>query len=277
MATFEAFNRQKACRHGQMLYNIHDSYIGRSLDLYGEYSEGEVAIFRQLVQPGNVVVDAGANIGAHTVVLAQLVGPTGGMLAFEPQRILYQTLCANLALNSIPNVFCFNSALGAAPGSVIIPSFNYLKEGNFGGLALGEYQAGEPVPVLTLDSYKLTRCDFLKADVEGMEQQVLLGASNTIARLRPILYVENDKVDKQVALVRSIDAMGYCMYWHLPYYFNPENFFNNQENVFSDLVSMNMLCLPKERRQNVEGLTPVQILPDEPRSPIALPGTPTAT
>ena len=53
------------------------------------------------IQPGDVVIEVGANIGPHTVFLAQHVGPQGLVLAFEPQRILFQTLCANLALNSI--------------------------------------------------------------------------------------------------------------------------------------------------------------------------------
>ncbi len=244
-----------------MLYNINDTYIGRSLDLYGEYSEGEVELFRQLIQPGQVVVEAGANIGSHTIALAQQVGPNGLVIAFEPQRILFQTLCANLALNSIPNVYCFNNAVGATPGSVLIPHFNYWKEGNFGGVSLGEYQSGEPVPVVTLDSCNLPRCNLLKADVEGMEQQVLQGAAGLIARLKPILYVENDRKDKQPSLIRYIDSLGYNMYWHTPLYFSPTNFLGNQENVFPNIASMNMLCLPKELPQNVAGLEPVRVPP----------------
>ena len=43
------FNRQKNCRRGTMLYNFHDRYIGRALDLYGEFSEGEIDMFVQMV------------------------------------------------------------------------------------------------------------------------------------------------------------------------------------------------------------------------------------
>ena len=264
MATFEAFNRQKACRHGQMLYNFHDTYVGRSLDLYGEYSEGEVELFRQILQPGQFVVEAGANIGAHTVFLAQHVGPSGAVMAFEPQRLVFQTLCANLALNNIPNVICFNNALGAEPGSARVPLINYWRESNFGAFALGGYQEGEQVPVVTLDSLKLARCNFLKADVEGMELQVLQGATDLIARLKPIIYVENDKSGKQLPLIRHVDGLGYRMYWHKPFYFNPTNFFGNQHDVFPQIVSLNMLCVPEELPLNVPGLEQVQIPPEEP-------------
>src|SRR6478672_202977 len=122
-----------------MLYNIHDMYIGRSLDLYGEYSEGEVEVFRQIVQPGHVVVEVGANLGAHTVFLSQQVGQKGVVVAFEPQRIVYQTLCANLALNNLPNVFALQQAAGSRPGGIKIPPVDYWHENNFGGLALGSW------------------------------------------------------------------------------------------------------------------------------------------
>jgi FkbM family methyltransferase len=247
-----------------MLYNFRDTYVGRSLDLYGEYSEGEVELLRQVLQPGQFVVEAGANIGAHTVFLAQHVGPGGAVMAFEPQRLMFQTLCANLALNSIPNVICFNSALGAESGSARVPLINYWRESNFGAFELPGHQVGEQVAVITLDSLNLARCNLLKADVEGMELQVLQGATNLIARLKPILYVENDKSGKQLSLIRYIDALGYRMYWHLPFYFNPTNFFGNQHDIFPELVSLNMLCLPKDSPRTVTGLEQVQIPPEEP-------------
>src|SRR3954467_11045049 len=95
------FNRLKSCRHGKMLYNVNDMYVGRSLDLYGEFSQGEVELFAKIVRSGDVVLDVGANIGAHTLFFAQSTAPLGGVIAFEPQRLVFQTLCANMAINSI--------------------------------------------------------------------------------------------------------------------------------------------------------------------------------
>ena len=71
------FNILKTCRHGLMVYNRNDAYIGRSLDLYGEFSQGETELFQQVVGIGDVVIEVGANIGAHTLRLAQLAGPGG--------------------------------------------------------------------------------------------------------------------------------------------------------------------------------------------------------
>jgi FkbM family methyltransferase len=255
---YQPFNRQKTCRYGEMLYNFNDIQVGRSLDLYGEYCEAVVELFRNFVHPGQIVVEVGSNIGAHTAFLAQQVGRKGAIVAFEPQRLVYQTLCANLALNHISNVHCFQYALGAERGSVVVPPLDYWAPGDFGSLSLGGHQQGERVEVLTLDSFQLNHCHFLKIAVEGMEEKVLRGADNLISRARPILYVENDKSENSLSLVRYIDSLGYTMYWHKPEFFNPANFFNNPENVFPTDCSANMLCIHREANLTVQGLAEVQ-------------------
>ena len=244
-----------------MLYNMHDVYIGKSLDLYGEFSQGEILVFEQFLKPGMVIVEVGANIGAHTVFLAQAVGPCGRVLAFEPQRIVYQTLCANLALNSITNVDCRHAAVGEAPGQLLVPQLDYTQDNNFGGIELGANQSGEQVLAVNLDSFGLTQCNLLKIDVEGMETNVLEGARSTIARCQPLIYVENDRADRSAMLIRMIDSMGYHMFWHLPRLFNPDNFNRNPVNVFGDIVSINMICCTKAGSCNVSGFPPVEVPP----------------
>ena len=86
------FNSQKACRHGQMLYNVHDTYIGRSLDLYGEFSEGEIELFRQFVKPG----DRGArrrrqHRHAHAVLLPGRSGQPAACSPSSRSAIVFQT------------------------------------------------------------------------------------------------------------------------------------------------------------------------------------------
>eukprot|EP01026_Neomeris_dumetosa_P069058 TRINITY_DN68049_c0_g1_i8.p2 TRINITY_DN68049_c0_g1~~TRINITY_DN68049_c0_g1_i8.p2 ORF type:complete len:104 (-),score=4.20 TRINITY_DN68049_c0_g1_i8:1-312(-) len=71
------WNVVKNTRHGVMMFNKNDLYVGRSLDLYGEYGEGQTEIMRQMVKPRDVVVDVGAFIGTMTLFLAQAVGPAG--------------------------------------------------------------------------------------------------------------------------------------------------------------------------------------------------------
>ena len=61
----EKFNIVRQCRHGLMVFNRHDQFIGKALKVYGEYSEGEYDVFSQVVKPGDTVIEAGANLGIH--------------------------------------------------------------------------------------------------------------------------------------------------------------------------------------------------------------------
>ena len=259
MSEFPAFNRLRNCRHGQMLYNVNDAYIGRSLDLYGEFSEGEADLFRQMTRPGHVAVEVGANIGAHTVLLARQVGPAGRVIAFEPQRVVFQTLCANVALNSLTNVDCQQQAVGEQAGTLLVPPLNYTQQNNFGGLALGGFADGEPVPVVTLDSLNLPRLNVLKIDVEGMERAVIAGAVETLDRCRPILYVENDRADRSAELIQLLDSLEYNLYWHCPPLFNPHNFAGNSSNVFGQIISKNMVGVHRSVPQKLDGFEPVRV------------------
>jgi FkbM family methyltransferase len=251
------FNRLARTRHGPLVYNRHDAYIGKSLAELGQFSEGENELFRQIVRAGGTVVEAGANIGAHTIALAHLVGPAGVVHAIEPQRVVFQTLCGNVALNSLTNVQCHYAAVGDQAGTIVVPTFDFNKPNNFGGLSLGQHESGERVRQITIDSLGLARCDFLKIDVEGMELAAVRGASATLERLRPILYVENDREQHSAALIEALLALGYKLFWHLPRYFESANYYGNPNNVFGNLASINMLGVHSSVATDIHGLTPI--------------------
>lgn len=258
--------RTKRCRHGLMLFNANDKYVGRSLNLYGEFSEGEIEIFEQVLRPGMVACDIGANIGSHTVFMSKVVGPEGVIVAFEPQRIVFQNLCANLALNAIENVHAYHSAAGQRAGKSRVPVIRYDLPENFGGVTIGSHHKGELVEVTPLDELPFNNCHFIKIDVEGMEIEVLKGANDTIKKFRPVIYVENDRPNNSQELIECLFAADYRLYWHLPCLFNLENFFKNSDNVFGDLISINMLGVPKEKNTKVDDLEEITSLsfPDIP-------------
>jgi len=256
--------RMKACRHGTMLYNTHDVYIGRSFDLYGEYAESEMAFLTHFVKPGQIVMDVGANIGAHTIFFAQTVGPQGRVVAFEPQRPVFQTLCANVALNALNNVVTFHAGAGEVQGATTVPLPNYNDTGNFGGVSLAGQQGGESVQVMALDQIGLPALALIKIDVEGMELAVLKGAAQTISKHMPVLYVENDRKDKSPELIEHIFGLGYRAYWHIAPLFNANNMFTNAENVFANTASLNMLCLPAKAPQDIKGLQEISSVDEFP-------------
>jgi len=246
--------RVKTCRHGPMAYHVGDTYIGRAFDLYGEYAEAEAVFLAQLLKPGMAALDIGANIGALSIFMANAVGPRGAVLAMEPQRQVFQLLCANVALNALGNVYTYHAAAGVSEGTILVPRVDYAKGGNFGGVSLIGTEKGEPVPCRTIDGLALGRCDLIKIDVEGMENEVVAGAAATIGRFRPTIYLENDRRDRSEELLGRMLDLDYRVYWHLPKLYNPDNFFKNPVNEYENLISRNIICLPAERQVTVENL-----------------------
>lgn len=174
------------------------------------------------MSPDRVVVDAGANIGAFTLGLANHLGDGGLLHAFEPQPILCNMLAGTVALSQRTNVRVHNVCLGAGTAVVEVPQFDYAWPLNFGSIEFGtedqhevlsqqrQHDAArrEYVPVLPLDDYRLERLDLMKIDVQSMEIEVLKGARETLARCRPILFVE--WIGNQVTeLEGTLDRLGY--------------------------------------------------------------------
>jgi FkbM family methyltransferase len=182
------------------------------------------------------------------------VGPEGKVAAFEPQRILHQMLCANLALNGLGNVHAFNNALGAKPGVGFMPSLDISSPQNFGASQVSESPQAEEVPVVVLDQLKLPNCQLIKIDVEGMELDAVLGAERIIKTHQPFIYLENSEESRCAELVQTLFDFGYDCYWHLPQFFNSDNAAGFSENVFGKLICINMLCVSRTSGLNIQGL-----------------------
>ena len=251
-------------RHGRFLCNPNDHYIGRSLIAYGEWGEAEVRLFERVLRPGDVAVEVGSNIGTHTVPISKAVGPGGTVHAFEPQRLIHQLLCANLALNDRFNVHTHRAAVGADVGLARICAVPPHQKFNFGGVAVGLDLGGdssmEEVPLTTIDDMGLERFDFLKIDAEGLDLQVLEGAKLTLAAHRPALFVEADPRTAQ-ALSDFLSASGYEGYWYCSQLFDQDNFNRSSENAWPDhdylLISLDVFAVPRGAGWEITGLQPM--------------------
>jgi FkbM family methyltransferase len=240
-------------RHGWMLANLNDMYMGAAIATYGECNELELAVLLALAEYPGVVVEVGANMGIHTVPLAQALQEKGRQLvAFEPQPVVFQQLCANLALNGVMNVSAWPYACGEKRGAVTFPRPDYRKTGNFGGVSMSNAapaggNSSVRVPCFRLDDLlPHERVGLLKIDVEGFELRVLKGGRGLIQRSRPLLYVENDRPDQSRDLIEWLWQAGYSLWWHMPPLFNAQNFFVVAKNIYGTLASLNMLGVPRE-------------------------------
>jgi FkbM family methyltransferase len=227
----------KFCKYGWMLF--HGPYIGKCFELYGQYSESEVRIMRSVLRAGDVAIDVGANIGDLTLPMARLVGATGRVFAIESHADHFHTLCANLCLNEIKHARAINAFIAdseTADTAGPWGKFGYVSE-TFGP------------PIMRLDSLALDSCAFIKIDVDGKELEVLQSAEATIAKTRPVIYLENDIQEKSAALLEHLLQRDYTLFWHQAPIFEPDNFFGNPVNHWAPqrVVSLMMLCIPSEK------------------------------
>lgn len=174
--------------------------IDFSIYLLGAFERDTVAACRRLVEPGATVLDIGANIGAHTLPLAGLVGATGRVIAFEPTVQAFAKLSANIALNPAlaPRIACHQVVLSdfdttVAPDTIaaswpLVAANDTLDE--YGGRAWST----EGARIQTLDRFcadaGLDKIDLIKMDVDGAEPAILQGAETILRRDRPVMILE---------------------------------------------------------------------------------------
>ena len=230
----------KKSRWGDCTYFLKDEYVGRSIHNYGEYGPDETEKILSLAMPGKLCLDIGANIG---VISMALLASGHSVIAFEPQPEVYKLLQKNMGGYGQ----CYNTALGSDAGMVNMPKVHYSSKGNFGGLGIGmaSIYGSYEVPVVTLDSFELSDVGFIKIDVEGYEYDVLCGASELIARDKPIMYIEDDRIPKRTKLRDMIKSLGYTYTTHQPTLYREDNFFGLKKNIWDrNYASHNLICMP---------------------------------
>jgi FkbM family methyltransferase len=164
------------------------------------YERQTRAALRRLVKPGSLVLDIGANIGAHTLSLARLVGPSGRVLAFEPTDYAFRKLGRNLELNPelAPRVkahHCFLTGADAASvPSGIYSSWPLAREEGLHAKHLGREMRTEAARARSVDSVLAEHpgqtVQLVKLDVDGFECDVLRGASHMLSTMRPVFVME---------------------------------------------------------------------------------------
>ena len=178
--------------------------------LLDAYEPDTTQFIARTVRPGDLVVDAGANIGYHALHLAKLVEARGTLVAFEPLPYLADALEASMVENGfVSRVNVHRSALDQVSGSLRLR--HAPRTANFGGAhlapdtALPEAHADETVATVRLDDVIAAQpCHFLKMDVEGAEPRVIRGAQRTLATGKPVILSELH--DAQLRLVSNVSA-----------------------------------------------------------------------
>ncbi|MDY7015069.1 MAG: FkbM family methyltransferase, partial [Cyanobacteriota bacterium] len=172
----------------------------------------------ELLRPGNTCIDAGANLGSYTFLMARQVGDRGRVYAFEPQPELYKTLLKSIALNDFDKIVIADSrAISHCSGQILkiylsedIRNSGISSKQRYGDF-LNENHFIE-TPTITLSDYwkeqNIDECHLLKIDVEGAERDVIQGAIDLLkARRIHYLIVEQAAHSEAHQLLK---ACGYC-------------------------------------------------------------------
>ena len=164
---------------------------------------------------GDFVFDIGANIGDYTLQMAQRVGPTGRVVAFEPVPYLADTIRKTARINRHDWVKVLSLAVSSSEGRSVFS----VERGNSGGSRLGRkdgdfYQI--EVETIRLDAFisrhpEIDRLDVLKIDVEGFEDKVVVGAVETLRRFRPAIIVETgfETAAQRQTICDHLSGLGY--------------------------------------------------------------------
>jgi FkbM family methyltransferase len=174
--------------------------IDFSIYLLGAFERGTQKTLQKLVKPGDVVFDIGANIGAHTLAIAQSVGRFGKVYAFEPADFAFAKLQRNLALNpdlearTYPQQILLASSSTEEQEQEIYASWPLESDAVLHPKHCGRLVSAKRATVETLDNFinrrGITSLDLIKMDVDGHELSVLQGARETLGQFQPTMVME---------------------------------------------------------------------------------------
>ena len=174
--------------------------------LNGTYEREQTLLFEQLLRPGGVVLDVGANVGYYTLLASVLVGDGGVVHAFEPEPRNAEFLRHHLRVNGVRNVTVQQAAVSDRAGTA---RFEFGSGSGTGHL--GESGTLE-VRTLRLDDYCAEHGlvpTAIKIDVEGAEMSVLFGARDTLARHRPTIFLSTHGAEVHAASLGFLRGLGY--------------------------------------------------------------------
>ena len=190
------------------------------------YERSMTKAIRRWVHPGSVILDIGANIGAHTLDLARRDGSDGRVIAFEPTFFAHSKLLQGLALNPDlaaivkPEQLMLVASDNRATELQIYSSWPLVHEDSLHAKHLGRLQSTEGARAISLDTYLsqagVPRVDFIKLDVDGFECEVLEGARHCLNIFRPTILMElapyclQERGASLAQLVGILGRSGYC-------------------------------------------------------------------
>ena len=173
----------------------------------GSYEIHKRIAFEREVKPGMVIYDIGANVGFYSILGAQLAGPNGSVIAFEPFHRNVEYIRKHIDLNQFKNIKVMEVAVSNVNGSVFFEPGISIATGHLSKTGSLEVQS------ISLDKLfndgTLPAPDVIKVDVEGAELDVFTGAQELIKNHRPLIFVDTHGRDAHEGTINFLTAKGY--------------------------------------------------------------------
>jgi len=169
-------------------------HIQQQLFWYGHYEKEVGDLLKKIIKPGDVFIDAGANIGYFSLLVAK-AEPTSTVIAFEPASNVFEKLNSHIQLNDFKNITAVNAAAGEKDetGELFLSGTD--NEG-MSSLKKPENYSGksEEIKIINLDNWfkesGLRKISVIKIDVEGSELAALRGMKEIISQFHPLIITE---------------------------------------------------------------------------------------
>jgi FkbM family methyltransferase len=233
--------RVRETRYGIMQYFPDTNEAARSIEWYGEFLQPQLDLLARLVRPGAHVVEAGSGVGAHALALAKMVGTEGQLFLYESRPLIQQILLRNLQVNRLAQCVTLMRRALAGPRA---PALRKGHSTSSNTETVGLPDAGYSTE--TLDELLLERLDLLKIRSEGVATDILAGASATLWRLRPLVFIAAEDQAAVIELAAQVEAFGYrCWQMEIPL-FNPGNFNRRDADIFGAEGALALLAIPEE-------------------------------
>jgi FkbM family methyltransferase len=169
-------------------------------------------VIQRFVGNGDIVYDVGANLGYVSLVLAKRVGAQGQVIAFEPVPQTFALLKENVALNKLSNIKLLNVAAAERSGEALIRMTDNLAVSSMVWHRNDPMAKELSIKTRAIDDLvnagEIAAPSFVKVDVEGAEGLVFRGMRETLARTRPVLFVECSDIGRETAWP-LLDNLGY--------------------------------------------------------------------
>ena len=186
-------------KHLGFTWNLNlEHYLDRSIAQGKIWEELSIHILTSLVKPGMQVIDVGANFGYYSLIMSQLIGENGRVIAFEPTNDYFTRLKEHVRINNVKNIRLEKMGLSNDTKELEISIGNSSATIHPGYYSLIEPRSKEIIQLMKFDDWwnnyismgNLDQLDFMKIDIDGHEPFFLKGAYNTLKKHKPVLLIE---------------------------------------------------------------------------------------